>query len=486
MKTEIAIIGNGILGSTLAFFLKQHEPSIDVTLIGREEMSGSATMAAGAMLSSWGELGYNHLENEYTREKFKLATKAKLLWEPFCDALNKYQEIPLKVNWGTYLALNKKSSIMEARQLEYIEQRLMESNETFKVCNPDDVPWFRPSKTGESLRLLEVNDGWICSKSVIAALRVACNVEKVTGLNCNVVKIEKQKPSLLGRRKSSIKLHLDNSEIIEAQEVVFANGAFAQKLIDEIEELRRITPRILFGAGAALDITMPDWVKEYGGIDPKISEMDRVFRTLDRGGACGFHAIPKGNWNYYVGASSGVWMDYEKHPRMAGIEALILSTINELSEAFFFSNIQLLGNGFRPVSIDCFPLLGVSEVSPFWFANGTKRDGFTMAPYIMDELAKSMLGLENDLPEIFKPNRPLISYFNKEQAILEAKHMMFGADAQHGGNYPPYLSESINKSREDWAEQVYNKREIEDFGIHPEVLHLYDNDAFYEKIKHGL
>ena len=64
--------------------------------------------------------------------------------------------------------------------------------------------------------------------------------------------------------------------------------------------------------------------------------------------------------------------------------------------------------------------------------------------------------------------------------------MMLGADSQHGGNYPPYLSASINKNREDWVGQVYNKREIEDFGIHPEVLHLYDNDTFYEKIKHGL
>jgi hypothetical protein len=35
------------------------------------------------------------------------------------------------------------------------------------------------------------------------------------------------------------------------------------------------------------------------------------------------------------------------------------------------------------------------------------------------------------------------------------------------------------------AEKVYDKRRIQDFGIHPELVHLYDNDEFFAAIDHG-
>ncbi len=215
-----------------------------------------------------------------------------------------------------------------------------------------------------------------------------------------------------------------------------------------------------------------------------MKDIDKVVRTVDRGGACGVHLVPRGDGEYYCGASSGVWFDPEPKARVHAIHVLLRSLVEELHRGFFFSGFSIVGPGFRPTSVDIFPLLGASHLSGIWFANGTKRDGFTCAPLISREIARGILGGKVKLPERFRPSRPLISYKNRELAIADSATANFGGEAQHGLYLPPYAISNYMEAQAAIIRKIYDKRGITDFGIHPEVTHLYDNDEFFAAIDH--
>jgi glycine oxidase len=213
-------------------------------------------------------------------------------------------------------------------------------------------------------------------------------------------------------------------------------------------------------------------------------EMDHVVRTVDRGGACGLHVVPHGDGAFYCGASSGVWMDPEPAPRLHALHVLIRGLAEEINGAFFYGMLNVRGPGFRPTSVDCFPLLGCSHLDGVWFANGMKRDGFTCSAFIAPRLAAEILGAPSSLPARFKPSRPLISYKNKAAALADTVTAQYGGEAQHGLVLPPYAHARYKSDMHTLWAKIYEKRGIESFGIHPEVIHFYDNDEYFAAIAH--
>jgi glycine oxidase len=277
---------------------------------------------------------------------------------------------------------------------------------------------------------------------------------------------------------------LADGSVLIAKDIVLANGSFAQALVDQVPEIRTATPRLLWGAGSAVDMAFPSWItRGGGGLDRNILDMNAVIRTTDRGGACGIHVIPYGNGEYYVGASSGVWFEPEYKARLHAVEVLLRSVCEEINYAFFYAGIELRGPGFRPTTVDTFPLLGQSHVSGIWFANGTKRDGFTCSPYIANELAAAILGRRpSRLPQRFTPSRKIISYKNRQQALGDAIVANVGGEFQHGLRLPPYALDAYYTQKRVQYEAIYDKRGFAEFGIHPEVLHIYDNDGYFAAV----
>ena len=71
------IVGNGIIGLTTAFRLLQRAgPNDRISIVGRVQREGSATLAAAAMLNSFAEVEVGSLDSEvelfhFEREIFK-------------------------------------------------------------------------------------------------------------------------------------------------------------------------------------------------------------------------------------------------------------------------------------------------------------------------------------------------------------------------------------------------------------------------------
>jgi glycine/D-amino acid oxidase-like deaminating enzyme len=481
-KFDVVVVGNGILGLTLSYFLKKEDPKISVALIGKQERVGCASLVAGAMLNLWAELTPGQFENRALAEKFNLAKQGVDEWEGFAAELSDLSGQQVDIHWGTYLLKTLNSTQIEDRSFAYIKQSLKRFNIKHKELVHDDLPWLKPSQGSRLIEALWVPDGHVDSRKVIQALDVAVKRMGVHTFNQNAVTLSAASSKLFGSTEHC--LVLDDKTQITGKNIVLANGAYAQNLIDQNPSLRKSMPRLLFGIGAGVDITFPGWVHEYGGLGKEIFDLKEVVRTTDRGGACGVHLVPYGDGKFYAGASSLTSLDDDREPKLHGIHVLLHTLMDEIHRSFFNSGIGLRGNGFRPTSADCFPMIGETNKKGIWMHNGTKRDGFTMSPYISRNLASAILGKQTNLPPMFNPCRNLISYKTKEEAIRETELMYVGADYQHGGIQVPYMVDKYNEMRRNEIVSFYDKRSIHDFGIHPELIHLYENDKFYEKINH--
>lgn len=478
---DIIIIGNGILGLQSAFFLKTADQNLKIALISPPDRTGCATLAAAAMINVFAEIDYGMLENIPLWERFQLTYRGGQLWDKHAEALSQYSDEPLQIKRGTYVLVNARSTAIEVRSLNYIKKVIPQLGHHYENIDPNTISWLKSGDDACPIETIKIDDGYINSRQVVQALDRAMKALGIDVFPTQATRLSQEK-KLFGSKEKLVTL--ESGEVLQAPHIVFANGAYAQQLINQIPDLRAQTPHLLYGAGFGLDLSFPQWVRQYGGLDKEIFKMDAVIRTLDRGGNCGLHVVPLGNGEFFVGASSGVWMEPEPFPRLHGIKSLVLGAISEINYGFFHANTQVRANGYRPITLDCFPLLGESEMKGYWFINGTKRDGFTMSPYICQKLASSIIHQRQELPHIFRPSRPLISYKTQAEAIKSAQLMLDGADRQHGGIQAPYMVPSYHANRYQWVDGIYAKRKIEGFGIHPEVLHLYENDDFYRQVKH--
>ena len=81
-KFKIAIVGNGIIGTLLAYSLRGEK---NICIIGPSKRSGSASAAAGAMLNVFGEVDYDKSTDNYLEKKIKIGVKSQILWKKFAN-----------------------------------------------------------------------------------------------------------------------------------------------------------------------------------------------------------------------------------------------------------------------------------------------------------------------------------------------------------------------------------------------------------------
>lgn len=475
---DIVLVGNGILASSLAYHLKKENQNLSIALVGPKCREGSATLAAGAMINVWSELGAGQFENEALATRFELTRKGGLAWESFAQELSQASGEEIKLTWGTYLIRTARSTSIEKNAYAYIKKALASNQIEHKVCDPDDLPWLKASQEAQTMEALWIkDDGRIDSRRVMKAFDLVLPRMGVDVIDAYVTQLNPKKDGFFKKQDHTITT--SQNETISGKQIVLANGAYAQSLLDNIPALHNSIPRLLFGIGCGVDITMPDWVKKYGGLGREILDLDAVVRTPDRGGACGVHVVPYGDGRYYAGASSLNSLEPDLLPKLHGMHVLIHSVLTEINRSFFHAGITFRSVGCRPTSADTFPLIGETDIKGVWMLNGTKRDGFTMSAHIAKELSQEILGGSSTLPRMFKPCRSLISYKTKAEALKDAELMMIGADFQHGGLQAPYMVDKYKQMRIADVEAIYNKRKLNNFGIQPELLHLYENDEFY-------
>ncbi|MDX2224350.1 MAG: FAD-binding oxidoreductase [Rhodospirillaceae bacterium] len=216
---------------------------------------------------------------------------------------------------------------------------------------------------------------------------------------------------------------------------------------------------VYFGVGNALVIS-----------DVEINIPPRtVVRSPNRGNTCGVHLVPRGS-SYYLGAGSYIDTGPSEGYRIETLRYLVKCIEDDFGVETWQASIQPV-KGYRPISLDGKPMLGpLSENPNVYVATGTKRDGLTYAPVIADDILAWATGRPRDIFSGWEPDRQPISFGTKAHAIEVYIENRIAALNEHGRSMTP------DRARKD-AEAAYARaaghlKLPNDFGLHPELLHV--------------
>lgn len=174
-----------------------------------------------------------------------------------------------------------------------------------------------------------------------------------------------------------------------------------------------------------------------------------VFRTVNRGYECGFHAV-RCKDSTYIGATSELMEQANgNHAEIIKVNSL-LNTFMEKFNVIKYKNsyIEETYVGFRPFSTDGIPLIGEIK-KDVYVVSGTNREGITISKGIAEIITKLITNnplekIEKDFLDICNPNRQPIKHFEDQDLIDWAEIMLFNGDT------PENQTKVLNRLQEQY------------------------------------
>ena len=365
-RAEVAIIGGGVIGLSLARALAQRGTR-DIVVIEKGEFGREASWAAGGILAP-------QLEADRADDFFRLACASRDLYPRFARELKYETGIDIELNTaGTLYVAFEESEETELRQrVEW--QQSQRLNVQFL--------------TGEEVRALEPS----LSNEVRCALRFPDDYQ---------VENRKLVEALLStNRKLEVRL-VDNCTV---QEIQIANRSVTG-VVCEAGVLQ--TSKVIIAAGAwssliqAKDVRLPQL-----GVEPVRGQMlcfdapDLVRHVIYS--AKGY-VVPRRDGRLLAGSTSER-VGFDKRVTDLGVEA-IKSMAYEILPSLGRLSIVKSWAGFRPRAKDDLPVLGkVYGIEGLSYATGHYRNGILLAPITAELMSREILG-ESPV-EMLKPFSP--------------------------------------------------------------------------------
>ncbi len=474
---EHIIIGNGIIALTTAFrLLKKLAPTDNISIIGPKNRPGSATLAAAAMLNSFGEIESHSLKSDTDMYHFELSRQAAKMWPNFELELTQAAKEQLPVgyakhkfhndgflNQGTYVINNAAADCLDDQNFDSIVRALETYNEKFDFVDPRDIPNYSPAQKSRAIRALLIhNEGWLNPRMVIEKLdSILINSPQIKFINAKADK-------LILATNSIVAVVLENGVAIKGDIFLLANGSMAGNVLKQSEFDLNVQP-VFHGIGVSLELKAPD------------TAFNNCIRTPNRGGACGIYTTPlfKGqqqvNDHIIVGASNFISPAPFFHARVGSVSNLLESAVQEINKNFFDAQLLRVNVGWRPTTQDTYPLLGKTSVKNLIIATGTKRNGFHLAPLISQIMTALMMNEHVDERlNVFAPERELIRELSRDDAIEIGVKNLISQHYQHG--YRPSnirLERLIQDRFRKELEELHEKVGALEWGIPPELINMY-------------
>lgn len=461
------ILGNGILAASVAFRLAQRLAAKDrITIIGKRARPGSATLAAAAMLNSFAEIEAGSLDGEFDRYRFELSRTAARIWPQFEKELAEAGgALPAGggLECGTYVINNAAADDLDDENFDAIVAGLRQFGEPYTPVAPRDIPNYMPQQRHRATRALYIpGEGWINPRLVMEAL------DATLGHRPQVSLVDDAAASLARQGARIASARTESGQTIAGDQFVLATGATATDVLRR-SNLGIDVQRVFYGVGVSLEIRSPDFPHK------------KCIRTPNRGLACGLYSVPyfmgdaQPNDHILVGASNFISPTPCSYGRLTSVDTLMRGAIEQLNHNFYRAELVRVNVGWRPTTLDTYPLLGRTSIGNLIIATGTKRDGFHLAPLISQKIVAMLFNEPVDQEFArFAPERALVRSLSRPQAIDKAvRHLMSGA-YQHG--FTPAkdrMPEQIAKMHRDELERLHDKVGAQDWGIPPEMLDMY-------------
>ena len=363
MKTnyEVAIIGGGIIGCSIAYYLAKEQ--IDVAVFEEKQLASKSTSAAAGMLGAHSEC--NDLEIFYP-----FARKSQLAYFQLQDELKELSGIDIELRKGGIFQL----AYSEAEKSE-LSSTL--SLPTVKWYDRDNVRHEESSVSTDIIGAAFIEDdvnvlpSSVCQAFGKSAQVLGASVFEYT----SVLSIQKQDSSY------TIKTSKGN---FQAKYIVVATGVWSSNFFHQLG----LTNTLIPVKGECVSVS---------------SEKPLLKHTL-------FHEhcyiVPRNNGRLVLGASM-VENDWNEQASLGGIGNLIAKAKTMLP-SIIDMKIESFWAGLRPQTFDQKPFIGHHpDDEGILFATGHYRNGILLAPatgqMIRDFIMKKEI--KKDWIEAFKINR---------------------------------------------------------------------------------
>ena len=463
---DCIIVGNGSIGMAIANDLSREASlSFKISIFGKKDRTGSASLAAGAMINVFGEIEYDTLKSNAGMTKFKMLLKSKDLWLNHVKYLKSKINTKLKLNKGTFILNNSSADELDDKNFQAIEDSLKMFKEKFTYVKSSDIKGYDPKQRSRSFKNLYIpNERFISSaKDLLDSYDKILEDKKNVSFKNNLI----SRIIINNNRKVVID---EKGNKFECKYLIISSGSYANKLIKQIKKIHKKIPDLFFGTGNAV-IASSD-----NNIIP-----DSVVRTPNRGMACGLHIVPLNKNHIYIGASNRIADFPNNRPLISTVMTLQNSLIKEINQAYGNLKIKKICVGHRPTTSDTFPILGETSIKGLYITTGTKRDGLSMSLFIAKCISNSILKLKNNykFPEMFKPERKIISTMSLKEGIEKSVKHRISAAYQHDLELPKTeTDETFRNNVTSEIKKIYLKCKIKK-GVPPEMLNMY----LYKKVK---
>lgn len=437
-SVDVVVVGNGIVGTTIALGLVTGQPGLSVVLLGPYDRAAGASQAAGAMLGLFGEVTKYTLADVPGRAKFELGLRARELWPDHLDRLAVHASgAQLRVADDTYVVLNARSGELDSHNFAALQAALAEHDEPFDEVR--EVPGLKPVPDARPLRALRLP-----REGAVDAGQVLCATEQAARRG-GVAVIDGHAHSLVRDGTSIVGVRTDRGETVSAGAVVLAAGAFTTALLDTVLEPGEVQP-VLAGSGVA-----------YTARRVLGAGFESVVRTVNRAGSCGLHVVPLGRGREYLGATNVIFREAETQPHLGVCHFVAACAMDQLDQNFCYSRVERTHIGNRPVPLDTYPLLGRVGPRGLHVVTGTYRDGFHLAPLLGRWAAQEVLTGHSVFPTLFAPDRDPLFSGTPQQSVDEYVMQAVSSLFEAGTSVSQFLdTDSLSAVYRPRAEAVYD------------------------------
>jgi glycine oxidase len=360
LRGDVAIVGAGVIGTAIAWRAAQR--GLTVTLVDPDSTRGAWRTAAG-MLAPITELHY--AESALLRLNMESLGR----YAAFTDELTAVTGLPTGFRaCGTIQVAWDAADLAALRDLHMFATSLGLASQLLTGTQLRTVePALAPGLPGG---LLADSDHQVDPRLLHAALASAAERAGVRTIRCAARSIGPRAVALV------------NGEILEADQVVVAAGAWSGQLTAApVRPVKGQTLRLR-------------------AVSPTTS--GRVVRASVKGSSV--YVVPRANGEVVVGASSEE-AGFDLSPRAGAVYELLRdaqSVLPELGEA----ELVEVSTGLRPGTADNAPLLGRATPDGPILATGHYRNGILLTPVTADTIAHLLVtGSTEPLIESFAPTR---------------------------------------------------------------------------------
>ncbi len=346
-KVDVAVIGGGIIGLSIAWRLAQHNRSVEV--FERGEAGRGASWAAAGMLSPASEIGFEELD------LYHLGRESLRRWRAFAQALEGAS--------GQSVGYREEGTIVAA--VDRDDTDALRRHFRFQQEQGVPVEWLAGFEAREIEPLLapalpaavfSPEDHQVDNRAILDALS----------------KVIREVETIFLREGSAV--------------VAIEEGEDGARIVSEEESTTDVRVVVL-AAGA--------WSREVGGIEPRLPIRPVKGQILSLRMKEGFdlrhvvrgpnaYLVPKSDGRLVVGATSEE-MGFDTQVTAGGIYRLLEGAVELVPGIEELEVIETIA-GLRPASRDHAPIIG--WIAPNIFcATGHFRNGILLAPITADEVA---------------------------------------------------------------------------------------------------